>query len=184
MIYKDIVNILKDILSRCEGVNFVRYSGDDLNNQQQNHKPLQCYIDDVSLHQLVITQNILKADWSIYFLGHPEHQTPDEILDIQDKCYNLALNVLAYIDNKEEYQGLLRVYDFSILTLSRYTAQANAGVRLNVTLDIPNGVDLCNIDNVIGDEPYPEPEDPEIDVPTREDEEITIRKIRLPKNPC
>lgn len=180
MIYKEVVSILKDSLSRFEGVNFVKYQGDDLNNQQHNYKTIQCYIDDISFHQFNITTDIVKAEYQIYILGFPEHQTPDEILDVQDKCYNVAINVLAYIDQKPELKGLIRLYDYSILTLSRYTAQSNAGVKLSVVLEIPNRV--CDLDKF--GEPYIETDDKEIDIPTKEPNEITLNPVKLPKKRC
>lgn len=171
MIYKDVVNIIKDTLSRFKGVNYVRYSGDDLNNAQHNHKTLQAYIDDVSLLQFNLTTNITKVEFQIYILGFPE-DTPESILDIQDECYNVAVNTLGYIDNCPDYKGIVRVYDYSLLTLSHYTAQNNAGVKLSVLLEMP--VDLCNIWENFNDEPYPEDED----------KEIELKPITLPKNGC
>lgn len=182
MIYKDVVNILKDTLSRFKGVNFVKYQGDDLNNQQHGYKTIQCYIDDVSLHQFNLTTNIVKAEYQIYILGFPEHDTPEDILDVQDECYNVAINVLAYIDNMEEFKGIVRVYDFSIMSLSRYTGQSNAGVRLSVVLEIPNGVDLCTYEDNFG-EPYEPEQDHEIDVDDNEVGDLDIKVITLPKSP-
>lgn len=180
MIYKDVVNILKDTLSRFKGVNFVKYQGDDLNNQQHNYKTIQAYIDTISLHQFNVTTNIVKAEYQIYILGFPKEQTPDEILDIQDRCYNVAVNVLAYIDNNDELKGLVRLYDYSILTLDRYTAQANAGVKLSVVLEIPNRV--CDLDDF--GEPYTPDEDNEIDLNESEIGEIDLRPIHLDRSGC
>jgi hypothetical protein len=182
MIYKDVVNVIKDALSRFKGVNFVKYQGDDLNNHQHNYNTIQCYIDDISLHQFNLTTNIVKAQYEIYILGFPEN-TPDSILDIQDKCYNVAINVLAWIDTRDELKGIVRVYDYSILTLSRYTDQSNAGVKLSLILEIPNGVDMCTMEDNFG-EPYtPEP-DNEIDLDTDEVGDIDLRPINLPRSGC
>lgn len=178
MIYKDVIDILKDTLSRFKGVNFVRYSGDDLNNQQHNHKPIQCYIDDISFHQFNLTQNIVKAEYQIYILGVPEHDTPDDILDVQDTCYNIAINMLAYIDNFGDFNGMLSLHDYSILSLSHYTAQNNAGVKLSVTVTIPNGVDMCSVEDYIG-KPYTPEEDKEIDIDTKETGNIDVKPITL-----
>lgn len=183
MIYKDVVNVIKDALSRFKGVNFVKYQGDDLNNQQHNYNTIQCYIDDISLHQFNLTTNIVKADYEVYILGFPEEQTPDAILDVQDKCYNVAINVLAYIDTKEELKGFVRLYDYSILTLSRYTAQSNAGVKLSITLEIPNGVNLCELESNFG-EPYEEEKDKEIDLNINEVGDIDLKPIELPRSGC
>ena len=184
MIYKDVVNVLIDALSRFKGVNFVKYQGDDLNNQQQNYKTIQCYIDDMSFHQFNLTQNIAKVEFQVYILGFPENNTPDAILDVQDECYNVALNVLAYVDTNDKYKGLVSLYDYSILTLSRYSEQSNAGVKLSIVLTIPNGVDMCTMLDNFG-EPYtPEP-DNEIDINKEDVGDITLKPIKLiPDRKC
>lgn len=182
MIYKQVTNIIIDTLKRFKGVNFVRYSGDDLNNQQNNYKTIQCYIDDVTHHQFNLTQNICKVEYNIYILGFAEDGTPDSILDVQDKCYDVALYTLAYLDVNDEFQGIVSVYDYDILTLSRYTEQSNAGVKLSIVLTIPNGVNLCELDEHFNDEPYPEDEDHEIDINDDEVGEIDLNPIKLPKN--
>ena len=180
MIYKDVVNVIKDALSRFKGVNFVKYTGNDLINQQNNNKTLQCWIDDISLHQFNLTTNIVKAEYQIYILGFPEN-TPDSILDVQDRCYNAAINVMAYIDTRDELKGLVSLYDYSILTLSHFSDDSSAGVKLSLVLSIPNGVDMCTMDDNFG-EPYtPEP-DKEIDLNINEIGDITLKPIELPKH--
>lgn len=183
MIYKDVVNVIKDALSRFKGVNFVKYTGDDLINQQNNNKTLQCWIDDISLHQFNLTTNIVKAEYQIYILGFPENNMPDSILDIQDKCYNAAINVMAYIDTRDELKGLISVYDYSILTLSRFTDDSSAGVKLSLVLEIPNGVNLCELDDNFG-EPYTPEKDNDIDIEINEVGEIDLKTIDLPRNKC
>lgn len=183
MIYKDVVNVIKDALSRFKGVNFVKYTGDDLINQQNNNKTLQCWIDDISLHQFNLTTNIVKAEYQIYILGFPENNMPDSILDIQDKCYNAAINVMAYIDTRDELKGLISVYDYSILTLSRFTDDSSAGVKLSLVLEIPNGVNLCELDDNFG-EPYTPDKDNDIDIEINEVGEIDLKTIDLPRNKC
>ena len=185
MIYKDIIDTIGNIFSRFEGVNYVKYQGDDLNNQQHNYKTIQVYIDTYTFHQFNVTQNQAKMEMQIYILKHPTKE-PDSILDCQDECYNCALNVLAYIDNfDDDIKRYISVYDYSIITIDRYTAQENAGVKLSLVLTIPNGVDMCDVENWFG-EPYtPEP-DKEIDVDEKTiTEELKINKIKLPKtNVC
>lgn len=181
MIYKQVVDIIVDTLSRFKGVNFVKYQGDDLNNQQQNYKTLQCYVDDISLHQFNLTTNIVKAEYQIYILGFPTNESGNQVLDIQDRCYDVAIYTLAMIDNHPDFKGIVRVYDYSILTLSRYSEQSNAGVKLSVVLEIPNGVDLCQLDDMFG-EPYTPEEDKEIDLNDDEVGDITLTPIKLPKN--
>lgn len=169
MIYKQVTNIILDALSRFKDINCVRYQGDDFNNAQHNYPLLQAYVDNVQFHQFNLTTNIVKAEYNIYILGKTENNTNEEVLDVQDKAYNAAINVMAYIDTRKELEGLVSVYDFSILSLANYTAQRNAGVKLSLVLEIPNGVNICEMDNNFG-----EPIEPE------KDEELDLNPIDLP----
>lgn len=173
MIYKQVTDIIIDTLNRFKGVNYVKYTGNDLVNQQHNHRTIQCWVDDVSLHQFKLTQNTANVEYQVYILGFPE-DTPESILDIQDKCYDVALYTLAYLDNMPQFKGIVSLYDYSILTLSHFTAQNNAGIKLSIVLTIPNGVDMCQLEDKFG-EPYKEDED----------HLIEIHPIDLPiNNPC
>lgn len=182
MIYKQVTDIIIGTLKRFKGVNYVRYSADDLINQQNNHKTLQCWVDDVTFHQFNLTQNICKVEYNIYILGFPTDESGSTILDIQDKCYDVALYTLAYIDNNSLFQGLVSVFDYSILTLSRFSDDSSAGVKLSLVLTIPNGVNLCELDEHFNDEPYQEEPDHEIDINNDEIGDITINPITLPRN--
>lgn len=179
MIYKQVTNIIKDTLSRFKGVKFVRYAGQDLINQQQNYNTIQCWIDDVTYHHFNLTQNICKVEYQIYILGFPDDE--NTILDVQDACYDVALYTLSYLDINEEFRGIVSVYDYDILTLSRYTEQSNAGVKLSLVLTIPNGVNLCEMDEHFG-EPYSGDTDTQIDIDTDEVGDIDINPIELPRN--
>lgn len=182
MIYKQVTDLIIDTLKRFKGVNYVNYKGDDLINQQNNYKTLQCWIDDISLHEFNLTTNIVKARYEIYILGFPTGESGNTILDVQDKCYDVAIYTMAYIDNNSLFQGIVSLYDFSILTLSRFSDDSSAGVKLSIVLNIPNGVNLCELDEHFNDEPYPEEPDSEIDVNNEEVGDIEIRPITLPRS--
>lgn len=182
MIYKEVTEAIIGTLSRFKGVNYVKYQGDDLNNQQQNYKTIQCYIDSVSFHQFNLTQNIAKVEYQIYILGFPTGESGKTVLDIQDQCYDVALYTLAYLDKREEFQGIVSVYDYSILTLDRYSEQSNAGVKLSLVLTIPNGVNLCELDDMFG-EPYEPEKDMEITVSGDTiPDELIIKPTHLKRN--
>ena len=181
MIYKQVTDIIINTLKRFKGVNYVKYTGDDLINQQNNHNPLQCWVDDVTLHQFNLTQNVAKVEYQIYVLGFTDGTSGNTVLDIQDKCYDVALYTLAYLDINEDFKGLVSVYDYSILTLSRFSDDSSAGVKLSLVLTIPNGVNYCEIDEHFNDEPYPEEQDHDIDIDETEVGTIDINPIKLPK---
>lgn len=170
---KDIIEILKNISLRHKGVRTFRYQGDDLNNQSGNYKGFQVYVDDISLHQLNITTNIFRTEFQIYILSTPEN-TPEAILKAQDDAYTIAVDILAYFDVKDDYRGIISVYDYSILTLSHYTANNSAGVKLSLVIETPNPVNLCTLDDNFNDEPYED----------EPDAEIEINPITLPISNC
>lgn len=182
MYYKEIVNIITDTLSRFKGVNYVKYTGDDLINQQQNYKTLQCWVDNISLSQYNLTTNINKIEFEVYIMGFPKEKTSEAVLDVQDECYNVAVNVLTYIDNMPQFQGIVSLYDWSILTLDRFSEQSNAGVRVTIILNAVSPINLCEYEDWFNDEPYPEDKDHEIDINDDEVGDITINPIHLPKN--
>jgi hypothetical protein len=177
---KDVINILRDISLRHKGVYTFRYQGDDLNNAQNNHKYYQVYVDDISLHELNITTNIFKARFEIYILGFVHDDKT--VLDIQNDAYTIACDIMAKIDNDETYYNILSVYDYSLLTLARYTDDSSAGVKLSLTLEMPNPVNLCELDDQFDDEPHEEEEDMVVDINNNEVGDIEINPIHLPTN--
>lgn len=177
---KDVINIIKDISLRHKGVRTFRYQSEILNNAQNNHKMYQVYVDDVSLHELNITTNIFKAKFEIYILGFVDDE--NTVLDVQNNAYTIACDIMAYIDTKDEFKGILSVYDYSILTLSHYTDDNASGVKLSLVLQMPSPVNLCSLDDNFNDEPYEDDEDSEIDINNDEVGEIEINPITLPTN--
>lgn len=177
---KDVINIIKDISLRHKGVKTFRYQGDKFNNAQNNHKTFQVYVDDISLHELNITTNVFKAKFEIYILSQPNDEK--SVLDIQNEAYTIACDIMAYIDTKEEFYGILSVYDYSLLTLARYTDDQSAGVKLSLTLEMPSPVSLCTLDDNFNEEPYEEEEDTPIDIDEKEVGELDISPIKLPRN--
>jgi hypothetical protein len=177
---KDVIEILKNASLRHKGVYTFRYQGDDLNNAQNNYKMYQVYVDDISLHQLNITTNIFKVEFQIYILGFVNEDKT--ILDVQDDAYTIAVDLMAFIDSQEEYQGILSVYDYDILTLSHYTDDSSAGVKLSLVLQMPSPLNWCTLSENFDDEPHEEEEDHKIDVDTNEVGDITINPIKLPRN--
>jgi len=178
----DIINIIKDVSLRHKGVRTFKYQADKLNNAQNNYGTYQVYVDDVSLHQLNITTNIFKAEFEVYVLSQPDGTSGNTILDVQNNAYTIACDIMAYIDTQDAFQGILRVYDYSILTLSHYSDDDSAGVKLSLVLQMPSPVDLCTLDENFNDEPYSGDTDTEITINKDEIGEIDINPIKLPTN--
>lgn len=160
---KSIVEILKNIALRHKGVNTFKYQDDMTNNAQHNYNTYQVYVDNAQLHQMNITTNVFTSEFQIYILSHPsEEKDGKSIIDIQDEAFTIAVDIIGFIDTKPEFQGILSVHDFSIITLADYTAQRNAGVKLSLVLEAPSPLNLCTLDDNFNDEPI-EP-DKEVDL--------------------
>ena len=177
---KDVIEILKDISLRHKGVKTFRYQSDVLNNAQNNYGTFQVYVDDASFHQLNITTNIFRAEFQVYVLGFVDDE--NDVLTVQNNAYTIACDIMAYIDTQEAFQGVLSVYDYSILTLSHYTDDNSAGVKLSLVLQMPSPVNLCTLDDNFNDEPYEEEKDKEIDINDDEVGDIDLKPITLPRN--
>lgn len=162
MYYKQIVEALIEPLKRFKGVNYVRYTGDDLINQQNNNKTLQCWIDNISMSQYNLTTNVNKIEFQVYILGFVGQDTTS--LDVQDICYNVGVNYLTYIDNMPQFSNLVSLYDWSILTLDRFSNDNNSGVKLSVVLNVVSPINLCEYQNWFNDSPYEEDKDNPIDI--------------------
>jgi hypothetical protein len=175
---KDVIDIIKNISLRHKGVRTFRYQSEILNNAQNNHKGYQVYVDDISMHELNITTNIFKAKFEIYILGFVDDDTT--ILEVQNNAYTIAVDIMAKIDTDESNLGVLSVYDYSILTLSHYSDDNAAGVKLSLVLQMPSPLNYC-VDN-FNDEPYEDEPDHEIGIDENEIGDIDITPIHLPNN--
>lgn len=178
----DFVEIFKNLALRHKGVYTFRYQDKIFNNAQNNHRTYQVYLDTVSLHNLNITTNIFTSEFELYILAQPNGEEGNKIEDVQTYAFTIAVDLLGALDNWDEYKGILSLHDYSILTLSNYTDDASAGVKLSVVLETPSPLNLCSLDDNFNDEPYtPEPDTPQIDIPTEEVGDLEIKAIKLPR---
>ena len=166
---KEIIDTLKDCFTRLKAVNTFRYQSESLNNAQNNFKGFQVYVDDVTDSKLNITDGTFTFECFIMILSPVgKGQT---ILDVQDTAYTIAATVVEMLDIRTEYQGVLRVRDYSMMTSSHVSDDDAAGVRLDLVLEVPNPALLC--DDSIWGEPSVDPVIKPIDV----------RPIKLPTKP-
>lgn len=179
---RDLIEIIKNISLRHKGVRTFRYQNDVFNNAQNNYKTYQVYVDTISMHQINITQNIFTSEFQIYILSQPNGESGNTIADVQTYAYTIAVDIIGYLDNMPEYRGVLSVHDFSILTLSEYTDDNSAGVKLSLILEVPSPLNLCNLEENFNDEPYTPEKDKDIDININEVGEIDLKPIDLKRN--
>ena len=139
-------------------------------------------MDTISLHQLNITTNIFKSEFQLYILSQPDGTSGNTSEDVQTNAFSIAVDILGALDTWEDYKGILSLYDYSILTLSEYSDDNSAGVKLSVVLATPSPLNLCELDENFNDEPYPEEPDHEIDIDDETIGDIDITPVKLPRN--
>lgn len=177
---QDFVDLFKNIALRHKLVRTFRYQDKVLNNSQNNFKTFQVYMDTVSLHQLNITTKIFTSEFELYILSQPDGTSGNTVLDIQNNAYTIACDIIAFIEGSEEYDGVLSILDYSLLTLSEYTDDRSAGIKLSLRLQMPNPVNLCTLQDNFDDEPHEEEQDKEIDISgSTASEDLTITPIHL-----
>lgn len=180
----DLVDIIKNVSLRHKGVKTFKYQGKTYNNAQNNYKPFQVYLDSVSYHNLNITTNIFTVEFNMYILSQPT-KDDDGVLNVQNSAYTIATDIVAYIDNADEYKGVVSMHDYGLMTLDHYTDDDSSGVRLSLTLETPSPVNLCNLSDNFNDDPYEEDTDDDINSVsgyTRTDPIISeVKVITLPK---
>ncbi len=169
----ELISVIRDTCLRHKLIKTFKYQAAIYNNAQNSNKYLQAYVDDVHMSQLLISTspNIFTITFDLYILGFVD--TEDTILNVQDKCYDTALQIIMKLGDLEEYQSIIEVHDYSLLTLSHYTDDNSAGVKATIELRVPIG--MCDLDDYFNDEPYEDEDD--------EDIEINLNPIELPKNP-
>lgn len=178
----DLVSIFKNIALRHKGVRTFRYQNDTYNNAQNNYKTFQVYLDTVSMHQMNITSNIFTSSFEIYILSQPNGESGNTISDVQTKAFTIAVDILGALDNFDSFNGILSLYDYSILTLSDYSDDKSSGVKLSVVLQVPSPLNLCNLAENFNDEPYEDNDDKEIDIDNNEVGDIDLKPITLKPN--
>lgn len=180
---KDIVEVIKDVSLKHKGVYTFRYQGKRYNNAQNNYKTYQVYLEDASMHQINITTGIFKSEFQLWILAQADGTSGNTVLDVQNNAYTIACDIIAYIDSYGAFQGVLSVYDYSILVISHYSDDDSAGVKLSLVLQTPNPVNLCTLEDNFDDEPHEEEQDKEITISgSTVTEDLTIKPIHLPKN--
>lgn len=150
---KDVVEIIKDVSLRHKGVRTFRYQDKTYNNAQNGYETFQVYLDSVSYHNLNRTMDIFTSEFNMYILSQPSKDL-DDVLNVQNSAFTIAADIVAYMDITDEYDGVLGVWDYSIITLEGYSDDNSSGVRLSLVLRMPSPVSLCNLDDNFNDEPY------------------------------
>lgn len=181
---EDVINIIKNVSLKHKAVNTFKYQDSILTNAQGHNKSYQVIVDDSNLSQLLMSYNpdIFTITLDIYVIGFVS--TSSSNLAVQSQAYDIAIQIIKKVESLEEYKNIIDVHDYSILTLSHWTDDNSAGVKLTLEMRVPIGV--CDLDDYFDDEPTDmTEEDNQITITgdTSSDRTITLNPIKLPYNP-
>ena len=140
-----LVNYIGETALRHKAVRTFKYQSRVLINQQNNNSYMQFVIEDNMYLQQIITRNIFTATMNVDIIGFPKDDT--EILSMQNDAMQVAVEVMAFIENDDMFMGQLSIHDYDILFISHFTDDDSAGVRLSLEIVLPNPVNLCEYED-------------------------------------
>lgn len=138
---EQIINYIGNTALKHKAVNTFSYKSRVLINAQNDNSYMKFVIEDNTYFQNLITQNIFTATMNIDILGQPNDDS--EILAIQNDAFQIAVEVMAYIEQDTTFMGQLSIHDYDILFVSHFTDDDSAGVRLSLEVVVPNPINLC-----------------------------------------
>lgn len=183
--YKTIIDYISEIALRHKLVNRVKYQNKSLINAQHSNANYQVVIENDVYSQWIRTSNVFTMTINIDILSHATSRDDKNELIIHNDSFLIANNIITFIDNDDTYQGIVKIYDYSLLNISHFTDDNDAGIRLSLELVVPNPSTVCDIENNFDRTLHTEEEkdkDISLKVKTKEDDTIDITPIKLPKN--
>lgn len=178
---KNVIDAIRDVCEKVEGIQFFSYNGADKINAQNNNETIQVWVEDDIFIQYLVDKDIIKATVNLDILD--KRYQGDKSLDIHDNTITLAVVIMKLLHDL--YQGEVYVYDYSMMTLSDYTDDELYGTRLTMYLILPSLIDVCNIDEWIDDiKEWKKKDEQELDVkvPKIDLNNINIKPIKVNKN--
>lgn len=175
-----LIDYIGSIALRHKAVKSYKYQRREMINQQNNNAYIQVITEDNAFFQNIITQNIFTVTFNIDVIGFPKDDA--EILSIQNDCFTVANEIVAYIEQDDTFMGQLSIHDYDYLLLSHFTDDASAGVRLSLELVIPNPINLCTYLDNFNDE-IPTVEEKTLDLSTADNMTKTEEKKQLSLKP-
>lgn len=179
-----LIDYIGNIALRHKAVKSYKYQRREMINQQNNNGYIQVVVEDNAFFQNIITQNIFTVTFNIDVIGFPKDDT--KILSIQNDCFTVANEIVAYIEQDDKFMGQLSVHDYDYLLLSHFTDDVSAGVRLSLELVIPNPIDLCTYLDNFNDE-VPTVEEKTVDLSNAdnsakvdETKQLHLKPLKLP----
>lgn len=178
---KNLVNAIKEQAEHIGGVKSFQYEGADLINAQNNNSTIEIIVEDDIYSEYIVTKDLLKVQLNIDILD--KVYQGDDKLEVHNTTLKIAIVLLKLLELN--YGNFINVYDYSIMSVSRYTDDVLYGQRLSVYLHMPSPVNHCNLQEFIDlTNEYEKREEKDIDIiaPQIDIDTININPIKLKKN--
>lgn len=148
--YKELINYLLEIALRHKAVKTAKYQSRSLINQQNNNGYMQVIIEDDVYAQYILSSGIYTMTFNIDILDFIN--ADNNPLEAHSDTFQVANEIISFIENDAKYKAILSVYDYSMLTLSHFTNDNAFGQRITLELQVPNPVNMCALSDNFDDE--------------------------------
>lgn len=178
--FEQIMNYIATTALKHVAVKQSKYQKRIMINQQNNNAYMQVVIEDDPFGQYIKTSGVYTLTLNIDVLGFPKDDT--EILKIQSDAFQVASELIAYIDKDTTFMDRISVYDYSMLGISHFTDDNAAGQRVSLELVVPNPINLCDLDdNFTYELIFIEKDELELEDPNPESKanELVLKPIKL-----
>lgn len=178
--FEQIMNYIGTTALKHVAVKQYKYQKRIMINQQDNNAYMQVVIEDDPYGQYIKESGVYTLTINIDVLGFPKDDT--EILKIQSDAFQVASELIAYIDKDTTFMDRISVYDYSMLSISHFTDDNAAGQRLSLELVVPNPINLCTLDDNFSENiSYVEKDELELKDPNPESKanELVLKPIKL-----
>lgn len=148
--YKEIIEYLLEIALRHKAVRTAKYQSRSLINQQNNNGYMQVIIEGDVYAQYILSSGIYTMTFNIDILDFIN--ADNSPLEAHSDTFQVANEIISFIENDGKYKALISVYDYSMLTISHFTDDNAFGVRVTLELQVPNPVNECTLSDNFDDE--------------------------------
>lgn len=184
--YSEIVDYIKNVCNKHVAVKSAKYQNSSLINQQGNNPYVQVIVESNGVYaQWLKTSNVFTMTFNIDFLGFVDRGGNSE-LDVHNLTFQIANEVLAYIDGDFSMKQFISIWDYDLLSLSHFSNDNTSGWRLSLELVVPTPIDLCNMYDNFDEDKMEVEDEKELDLvnpnPESKSNELQLKPVKLPRN--
>lgn len=137
---KNIIEYILNIASLHKKVKVAKYEDKSLINISGEEPSFEFIIED-SNYLRNVREGVQELELNIDVISFVNDDL-DTILSVQDEALNIWEDIYQYLDNDANIELEMRSYD--ALSLSEFTTDKSAGIRITLAVDFPVDVNKCN----------------------------------------